>query len=707
MFKKLKLGQKLIGGFLAVAALCAIVGLVGVFSLGRIWNGTEEITDNQLPSVMALGKLEAGIVNVRRAELALVVTNQVKGDADVYVKQYETALHDEVEASWRVYDSLPRTARGDSLWKAFQLRYKAYKDYLDTTIPALARGSVNVDRKWLASGLALYSAAVGPMNDLEAAKRQVALDNASAASATYSSSRTVVFSGIFVAVALAIVLGLLITRAIVSSVREVAERTERLRTVCIADLNKAITGMATGDLSFTPVASTQPIGSDARDEIGDMARTVDGMIAATKSTVEGFAKSQGIVRALVTETHRLTTAATAGQLSTRGDTVAFDGDFRAIVGGVNDTLDAVIRPVEEATQALERLAARDLTARVQGNYAGDHARIKNALNTAATNLDQAMAEVSVASEQVAAAGEQISSGSQALAQGASEQASAIEEVSSSLHEMASMAKQSAANAKEARGLSSGAKDGTQAGVERVQRLSAAMDRIKASSADTAKIVKTIDEIAFQTNLLALNAAVEAARAGDAGKGFAVVAEEVRNLAMRSAEAAKNTASLIEESVKNAEQGVEVSGEVEQSLVDIAQRVTKVTEVMEEVAAASEQQTQGIAQINTAVDQMNSVTQQVAANSEESASSSEELSSQAEHMRSMVGTFQISGGDSHGARPAARPRQQQRRETPRAAARPAAAAARKPASPSSRLTPAQAEALIPMHDDGDDDTLAEF
>ncbi len=169
----------------------------------------------------------------------------------------------------------------------------------------------------------------------------------------------------------------------------------------------------------------------------------------------------------------------------------------------------------------------------------------------------------------AAASGQISSGSQSLSQSSSEQASALEEISSSLQ-----TKQNTSNAQEARRLSEAARTSTLKGVDSMQRLSAAMDQIKASSDSTAKIVKTIDEIAFQTNLLALNAAVEAARAGDAGKGFAVVAEEVRNLAMRSAEAAKNTSTLIEESVHKAEGGVSINQEVLKNLQEINEHTNK-------------------------------------------------------------------------------------------------------------------------------------
>jgi methyl-accepting chemotaxis protein len=207
--------------------------------------------------------------------------------------------------------------------------------------------------------------------------------------------------------------------------------------------------------------------------------------------------------------------------------------------------------------------------------------------------------------------------------------------------MSSMTKLNAINARDARGVADAARGSAEKGMESMNRMSEAINRIKSSSDSTAKIVKTIDEIAFQTNLLALNAAVEAARAGDAGKGFAVVAEEVRNLAMRSAEAAKNTANLIEEAVKNSENGVNINSEVLKNFQDIAEKTNTVSQVVAEIAVASEQQDEGISQVNKAVEQLNLLTQQNAANSEELASASQEMSSQSEEMRSMVANFQLS------------------------------------------------------------------
>lgn len=354
-----------------------------------------------------------------------------------------------------------------------------------------------------------------------------------------------------------------------------------------------------------------------------------------------FVQLKETVGSLVGETGMLVAAAQAGQLAVRGDASKFEGQYRELIDGFNHTLDAVAEPINEASAVLERVAARDLTDRMEGEYRGDFAKIKESINTAVENLEHALSEVAASADQVTAASGQVSHGSQALAQGATEQAGSLEEVSSSLQELNSMSGQNAANANEARRLTEGAQQSAARGVESMRRLSDAIEEIKVGADRTARIIKTIDEIAFQTNLLALNAAVEAARAGEAGKGFAVVAEEVRNLAIRSAEAARNTTELIEESVRNVEGGVALNAEVLENLEEIADQVSRVEVVMAEIAAASEQQSQGVMQINQAVDQMNTVTQQTAANSEESASAAEELASQAEQMHEMVAAFTLS------------------------------------------------------------------
>ncbi len=239
------------------------------------------------------------------------------------------------------------------------------------------------------------------------------------------------------------------------------------------------------------------------------------------------------------------------------------------------------------------------------------------------------------SSEVASAAKQVSTASQTLANGANEQAASLEETSASLEEITSMTKRNADNAESAKNLANQTRRAADIGANDMADMSRAMDAIKASSGNIGKIIKTIDEIAFQTNILALNAAVEAARAGEAGLGFAVVAEEVRNLAQRSAQAARETAEKIEDSIGKSEQGVAISMKVAASLQEILAKARGVDDLVAEIATSSKEQSQGIGQITTAVTQMDKVTQSTAASAEESASAAEELNAQAETLKGAV------------------------------------------------------------------------
>jgi methyl-accepting chemotaxis protein/methyl-accepting chemotaxis protein-1 (serine sensor receptor) len=250
-------------------------------------------------------------------------------------------------------------------------------------------------------------------------------------------------------------------------------------------------------------------------------------------------------------------------------------------------------------------------------------------------LTKAVIELSESAEQVSSAAHQVSGSSQSLAQGSSEQAASLEETSASSEEMSSMTRKNAENSQQAAAFMNAVSQRVAEANRTLADMMASMEQIGASSGKISKIIKVIDEIAFQTNILALNAAVEAARAGEAGMGFAVVAEEVRNLAQRSAQAARDTTSLIEESILKSTEGSRKLEEVASSIVGITESAGKVKTLVDEVEASSKEQAQGIDQISKAVAQMDQVTQKTAANAEESASASEELNAQSYALMSVV------------------------------------------------------------------------
>jgi methyl-accepting chemotaxis protein len=346
------------------------------------------------------------------------------------------------------------------------------------------------------------------------------------------------------------------------------------------------------------------------------------------------------VNALVKDAKNLVQASLDGQLDTRADISRHQGDFAEVVKGINDTLDAILLPIKEAQTVLENMSNGDLQKFISGDYKGDHAIIKTAINNTLSSLNDILSQVDNVSENVAASASELTSASHSLSEGAQEQAASVEEITASVHETDQQIKQNAENANMANQLVSETNQAATTGQTEMQQLSKAMEEIFEASQNISKIIKVIDEIAFQTNILALNAAVEAARAGQHGKGFAVVAQEVRNLAGRSAQAAKETAEMIEGSNKKVNEGVEFAGRTEEALKKIVENVVKVKDLVAEIATASKEQTHAMGQINEGMGQINTAVQNISSQSEETASAATQLTSQSKDLKSQLGKFQL-------------------------------------------------------------------
>lgn len=300
----------------------------------------------------------------------------------------------------------------------------------------------------------------------------------------------------------------------------------------------------------------------------------------------------------------------------------------------------IIKPINKLASSANKMAEGDLDVEIDESSKDEIGVLAKSFSKMAANINEILTNINSSSEQVAAGSKQVSDSSMALSQGATEQASSIEQLTASIEEIASQTRQNAENANQANELAENAKINATQGNEQMKQMLKAMDEINDSSSRISKIIKVIDEIAFQTNILALNAAVEAARAGQHGKGFAVVAEEVRNLAARSANAAKETTDMIEGSIKKVEGGTKIANDTASALNSIVEGVAKVANLVGDIATASNEQASGIAQINQGVMQVSQVVQTNSATSEESAAASEELSSQAELLKEQVSRFKL-------------------------------------------------------------------
>ncbi len=376
-----------------------------------------------------------------------------------------------------------------------------------------------------------------------------------------------------------------------------------------------------------------PIGEGNRILAQISAGNIDELITQTykgdhekmKQAVNNVAMT---LQGLLKELQHLISASRDGLLSERGKPEQFNGAYSEVISGVNNMLDAIVLPVNEAIAVLIEMEKGDLTQTVNGDYKGQLKDFKDTVNNTVAKISQVISEVSSATSNIASASEQVSATAQSMSQATSEQAASVEETSAAVEEMSASINQNTENAKVTDGMA------TQASKEAVQGGGAVNETVEAMKSIAGKI-GIIDDIAYQTNLLALNAAIEAARAGEHGKGFAVVAAEVRKLAERSQIAAQEISALAESSVSMAESAGKL-------LDTIVPSIKKTSDLVQEISAASEEQSSGVRQINVAMNQLNQITQQNASSSDELAATSEEMSAQADQLQELMTFFTVVG-----------------------------------------------------------------
>ncbi|HYH03729.1 MAG TPA: methyl-accepting chemotaxis protein [Bacillota bacterium] len=650
-----KLSFKLTGGFLIVALIALIIGSIGLVSFNQIITfGKANMNQNSI--------ILQAVDQSRFAQVHFKIQVQewknllLRGDDPAEFAKYKKSFLAESAETQQVLKDLKisvsklglATEKVDDTLEAQQELEQKYTEAI-AGLDRVSRQNIDVidakvkgiDRK----PTQYFDEIVAETTQYA---KKTLKDGEQQFNTTARNAQTMIWAGIVVGLLLAVWLGLFISAWIVRRINHVEYIAEQI---------------ATGDLEVNIDKRFQ-----SNDEIGNlitaferMIENIQGQARVAQLVAEGdltvnvqvasqkdiLAKSMGqmvdSLRNLTDEIERMNQAASEGKLHVRCNTAQFLGGYQQITSGINRTMDLTIQPIKEATDVLQKMAMGNLQEYMIGNYQGDHALLKEALNKTIDSFNEVLGDINSSAGQVASGSEQVSQASQSLSQGAAEQASTMEQINASVAEIAGQTKQNAINASQANELALKAKDNAIKGNEQMQAMLNAMVEINESSSNISKIIKVIDEIAFQTNILALNAAVEAARAGQYGKGFAVVAEEVRNLAARSASAAKETTAMIEGSIKKVETGGRIADETALALKQIVEGINQTVDLVGEIAIASNGQATGIAQINQGIAQISQVTQGNTATAEQSAAASEELTGQAKLLKEMVRRFKISEG----------------------------------------------------------------
>lgn len=386
--------------------------------------------------------------------------------------------------------------------------------------------------------------------------------------------------------------------------------------------------------------STLEIGGRYMDFVANPVVSDDGVRIGT--VVEWLDRSHEVK--IEQEIEAIVEGVKVGQLDARLEMADKDGFFRKLSSGINELTDVIDKGFSDVNSSLQSMASGDLTNRIETDYSGIYLECKNNVNATIDKLGGIVGQINESADFINNSSQEIASGNNNLSQRAEQQAANLEETASSMEELTSTVKNNADNAQQANTVATSARQLAEKGGDVVKSAVSAMDEINVSSNKIAEIIGVIDEIAFQTNLLALNASVEAARAGEQGRGFSVVATEVRNLAQRSATAARESKELIQTSVQKVRSGTEFVNETGKSLTEIVSGVKKVGDIVAEIASASAEQSQGIEQVNQAVSQMDEITQQNAALAEQASAASVSMSDQSNNMIQLLSFFKANKGN---------------------------------------------------------------
>ena len=678
--KNIKIGTKLIGGFVIVAMLVLIVGFFGWNGANQLQEHIHEIGEVRLPSVESLLIIEAEANAIRTAIRTMLNPRLSKADKQ---RQYVNigTIRESYQAAWAVYEPLPQTVEEARVWNEFVTTWDAWVE-VNNRVVAVAK---EIDATDILNPDELQGRLLGFIGDHHLLMEKTLLLMLTGETFEGGGDPTACAFGKWLAgfstankeldallveirdyhdpfhqsvntikslVASGDIEGA--ERVFTGAMQPNAERVFNIfgeiegEAAHVVELYDSMNNLAFGEATQKQNQAIALLDRiiEINDEVAEESVAVADAEASQVQLIALIGMIVGVILALllgIILTRGITAPLAKGvvfaqEIAEGNLQIELDVQQKDEVGLLADSLRFMLEALQYKEQAVQTIAANDLTIDVK--TASEKDSLGHSLVTMVDSLNEILSQVNTAVDQVASGSDQVSQASQSLSQGATEQASSLEEISSSVNQINGQARQNADNSTEANGLAKQATSDANSGNQQMEELTTAMKRINASSDEIKKVVKVIDDIAFQINLLALNANVEAARAGKYGKGFAVVAEEVRNLASRSAEAVNETTAMVEESIRNIDEGNTLVEKTAAQLKAIVTGSSKVAEFLDEIAVASKEQAQAIDQITEGLDQIDQVTQGNTASAEESASAAEELAGQAQQLKSTIAQFRL-------------------------------------------------------------------
>ncbi len=692
-FHDLPIARKLAVGFTLTTLMTLVLGAFALLRLNEANKQLGEMASNDIPSVQHLGEARSQLGEFRTYELALLsMLDQPDKVADYYKRMDDTAkaVHDELAA----YSALPALAKERELYAAANVQLDRYFAANKAMREAVAAGDGTLARQ-------ISDEQSRPARrDLFAAMKTLGTHIAGLmdakiadANATHRASMIAIIGCIVLLSLVAAALATVISRAVTGPL---GKAVHAIQAVARGDLSVStqatskdeagkmlaatteMTAMLRRFSEQTQLMAQMHAGPDISHRIPEDFPGVYGQLASGINTVifehldairdaidvlnqyatgnltpdarrlpgsrailhESMDAAKASLLAINTQIQQLASAAAAGDFSQRGDAQRFDHDFRVMIEQLNSMMQVADGNLGQLSQLLQSIAAGDLTARMDGQFNGVFARMRDDANTTVAQLTQIVGQIQASASSITLAAGEIASGNSDLSRRTEQQAANLEETAASMEELTSTVRQNAEHARQANQLAIGAHGVASQGGEVVGQVVTTMSAIQASSKKIAEIISVIDGIAFQTNILALNAAVEAARAGEQGRGFAVVASEVRTLAQRSAAAAKEIKGLIDDSVGKVAEGSSLVHQAGSTMGEIVASVQRVTDIMAEISAASQEQSAGIEQVNQTVVQMDETTQQNAALVEEATAAARAMEEQAGQLADAVAIFRL-------------------------------------------------------------------